>query len=349
MSNLNRWLVTGCVLLMLVGLTWVVLRSFLVPVLWAVILVYVTWPVHAWLRRRWGEHHGSIALVMTLVLSSLVVIPLIWGSLVLHREMAEFLRQMPAWLEQKPTLPRMLLGIPYIGPELARHLDRFDDLNALVRATALPRLQALSNDLLGVAEGVGRNLAKLGMTALAVFFAYRDGSDWARQVRLVLIHVLGERADHYLQTAESTVKAVVYGIVLTAIGQGLVAGLGYWAVGIGAPIILSLVTMAVAMIPFGTPFVWIGASLWLLVHGEPWAAVSLALWGALVVSWVDNVIRPLVISATTRIPFLLVLFGVLGGLLNFGFIGLFLGPVILAIALAVWREWLQALEQQPAG
>lgn len=348
MSDFTRWLVTGAVLSVLAALTWLVLRSFLVPLLWAVILVYVTWPAHAWLRRHFRGHATAATLVMTLVLSSLVVLPLVWGSLVLHHELAEFLRQLPAWLEQKPSLPRALLNIPYLGGELSRHFDRFDDINALMRANALPWLQALSNDLLGVAEKAGRNLAKLGMTALVIFFAYRDGAEWARQLRLVLLHVLGERADHYVQTAESTVKAVVYGIVLTAVGQGLVAGLGYWAVGIGTPILLTLVTMAVAMIPFGTPVVWIGASLWLLAHGQPWAATSLALWGALVVSWVDNLIRPLVISATTRIPFLLVLFGVLGGLLNFGFIGLFLGPVILAIALAVWREWLQALEQQIA-
>jgi predicted PurR-regulated permease PerM len=86
--------------------------------------------------------------------------------------------------------------------------------------------------------------------------------------------------------------------------------------------------------------VWVSASLWLVFHGGQWAGFGLFLWGALVVSWVDNLVRPLVISRTTRIPFVLVMLGVLGGLTSFGFIGLFVGPVILAIGLAVWREWL---------
>jgi predicted PurR-regulated permease PerM len=132
--------------------------------------------------------------------------------------------------------------------------------------------------------------------------------------------------------------------VLTAIAQGSLAGLGYWAVGVKAPIMLGIVTAMFAMIPFGTPVAWVSISIWLLLQGQTWAGVALALWGTLVISWIDNIIRPLVISSSTRIPFVLVMFGVLGGVANFGFIGLFLGPVVLAIALAVWREWLQQHE-----
>lgn len=115
--------------------------------------------------------------------------------------------------------------------------------------------------------------------------------------------------------------------------------------GLKAPVLLGLFTMFAALIPFGTVVVWTSAGLWLLFHGQQWAGIGLLLWGALVVSWIDNVVRPLVISRTTQIPFVLVMLGVLGGLGSFGFIGLFVGPVILAIGLAVWREWLK----QPDG
>jgi len=137
-----------------------------------------------------------------------------------------------------------------------------------------------------------------------------------------------------------TVRAVVFGIVLTALAQGLLAGLGYWAAGIAAPALWGVITALVSMIPFVGPVVWIGLSLSLLAQGETQAAVGLFLWGALVVSWVDNLIRPLVISGPTKIPFLLVFLGVLGGLNTFGLIGLFLGPVLLAVSVGIWREWL---------
>ncbi|MFP5465399.1 MAG: AI-2E family transporter, partial [Gammaproteobacteria bacterium] len=108
------------------------------------------------------------------------------------------------------------------------------------------------------------------------------------------------------------------------------------------------VTTLIALIPFGTPFAWGGVALWLLFNGDLWNAVGLALWGTLLVSWVDNIIRPLVISNATQIPFIIVMFGVLGGLASFGMVGLFIGPVVLAVVLAVWREWLEA-QRPPAG
>lgn len=134
-------------------------------------------------------------------------------------------------------------------------------------------------------------------------------------------------------------RAVLYGLVLTALLQGVLAGLGYWVAGVRAPALLGVITVILALVPFGAPVVWVSVSAWLLATGEPWAAAGLAAWGAIVVSQIDNLLRPLVISSATRIPYLLVLFGVLGGISAFGLIGLFLGPIVIAMLLAVWREW----------
>jgi predicted PurR-regulated permease PerM len=120
----------------------------------------------------------------------------------------------------------------------------------------------------------------------------------------------------------------------------VLAGIGYWFAGLPAPVFLAVVTTLSALIPFAVPLIWGGASVWLLITGHTAAAIGLGLWGTVAVSWIDNVVRPMVISGATRIPFLLVLFGVLGGLAAFGLVGLFVGPVILAVALAIWREWL---------
>ncbi|MBS1213828.1 MAG: conserved hypothetical integral rane protein [Proteobacteria bacterium] len=325
----------------LLALAYLVLEHFIVPVGWAAILVYVTWPAFIWLRSIAGGHKTLAAVLMTIGIASVIIVPLVWASVLSQREIMEFFHNLPGWLEAKPSLPQFLTRIPYVGSELSSRLEPFEDLRALLKERVVPWLQQFSGNLFAILGDVGYLAAKLALTLLTVFFFSRDGREVISQLRDVLHDVIGERQEHYFRTVEATVKAVVYGIVLTAIAQGAIAGFGYWATGIKAPILLAIVTMFFALIPFGTPLIWVSASLWLLANGHHWQAVSLALWGSLVVSWVDNIIRPLVISGATRIPFLLVFFGVLGGLARFGLIGLFLGPVVLAITLAVWREWLE--------
>jgi predicted PurR-regulated permease PerM len=190
-----------------------------------------------------------------------------------------------------------------------------------------------------LAGGVGRIAAKFALAVFALFFLFRHGVSVLAQFRGVATRWLGDAARGYIQAVGVTVRAVVFGIVLTALAQGVLAGLGYWVAGIPAPALWGVITALISLIPFIGPVVWIGLSLSLLAHGETQAAVGLFLWGALVVSWVDNLIRPLVISGPTRIPFLLVFLGVLGGINAFGLIGLFLGPVLLAVSIAIWREW----------
>jgi predicted PurR-regulated permease PerM len=326
-----------------------VLRELFEPVAWAVILVYATWPPHARLRGWLNGRSGWSAGLMTVLLGSVLVVPFIGLTVVLQREIAAFFAELPTWLEGKPTLPAWIAAIPLLGEELQFVFDQFEDLQGLVRRYALPWLSGLSGRLLSMVEGVGFIAAKLFFTLFLMFFFYRDGSALIAEVRQGLVLALGERAHAYLDTTEQTVKAVVYGIVLTAIVQGSVAGLGYWGAGIESPVLLTAFTIFAALIPFGTLLVWVSAGLWLIGSGDHWAGVGLLLWGALVVSWVDNLVRPWFISLGTRIPFVLVMLGVLGGLTGFGFIGLFVGPVILAIGQAVWREWLHERMSERLG
>jgi predicted PurR-regulated permease PerM len=161
------------------------------------------------------------------------------------------------------------------------------------------------------------------------------------QSRGVLRRFLGAEYETYWDAVAKTTRGVVYGLVLTAMAQGFLAGLGYWAAGTDVPVLLGALTALLALIPFGAPVVWASLGVWLIMTGDLWPGVGLLLWGGLVVSWVDNFIRPWAISSATRTPFLLVLIGVLGGLTAFGLIGLFIGPMVLAVLLAVWREWLK--------
>jgi predicted PurR-regulated permease PerM len=317
-----------------------VLSPFLAALAWAGILAYVTWPLHQWLSRRLPGRDNFAALLMTLGVAATLLLPLVWVLFTLVGDVAvasATLKRLS--VEGLPPLPPGVRAWPG-GEWIIMQYQRVQADPLWVRA----QIDALgltdTNRLRALAGGIGRNIAKFGLAVFALFFLYRHGDSVLTQFRRVATRWLGEAAPGYIQAVGVTVRAVVFGIVLTALAQGVLAGLGYWAAGVAAPALWGLITALVSLIPFVGPVVWVGLSLNLLAHGETQAALGLFLWGALVVSWVDNLIRPLVISGPTRIPFLLVFLGVLGGLNAFGLIGLFLGPVLLAVSVAIWREWL---------
>ncbi len=340
-TPLIRRLTLGFFLGGLLILAWFVLRPFLVPVLWAGILAFVTWPLFQRLKRA-VRSVTLASLLMTLLVGAVLIAPLAWLVLSLRVEVTTGYESILArWVAGEIRLPTFLTTLPVVGPEIRAFLERIAANPELLGRELTALLERTVGEMSAVVGGVGRNVAKLALALLSLFFLYRSGEEVLEQCKTVLRGILGERIDGYVQAVGATTRAVVYGIVLTALVQGAFAGVGYWAVGLDAPIFLGAVTALIALIPFGTPVVWISLSIWLLAMDRTGAAIGLFLYGALVISWVDNLVRPMVISSATRIPFLLVMFGVLGGVAAFGLIGLFIGPVILAVLMAVWREWLE--------
>jgi len=339
-SPLARRVATFAFLVLIFGLTFWVLSPFFAALAWAGILAYVTWPLHQWVLRRLPGRDSLAALLMTVGVAAMLLLPLLWVMVTLVGELAVasgILKQLAA--QGLPPLPDGVRGWP-AGDWLIAQYQRVQGDPAWARTQIGALGLSDATAMKALAGGVGRNAAKFGLALFALFFLYRHGDSMLAQFRGVATRWLGEAAPGYIQAVGVTVRAVVFGIVLTALAQGMLAGLGYWVAGVAAPALWGVITVLVSLIPFVGPVVWIGLSLSLLAHGETQAALGLFLWGALVVSWVDNLIRPLVISGPTRIPFLLVFLGVLGGLNAFGLIGLFLGPVLLAVSVAIWREWL---------
>lgn len=349
-EKIARRAILGILLGGLLVLSYAVLHPFIVPVAWAGIIAYATWPLYRRLRASMRRYPTLAALLMTLMLTAALVLPALWLASLLRTELGTAISTVTGAIRAGTlALPDFIRNLPWAGDALQRLLEQLTgdpenfgtQMNTWVRQ-GLDQAVALIGD-------VGRNAAKLGFALITVFFFYRDGDKVLRQVQKVLRRFLGERVDGYLVAVGSMTKAVVWGLVATALAQGVVAGLGYWWAGVAAPILLSAVTALIAMIPFGTPFAWGSIGIWLLISGDTVGGIGLLLWGALVVSWVDNLVRPLVISNATRIPFVLVMFGVLGGLAAFGLVGLFLGPVVLAVLMAVWREWMEESELLRAG
>jgi predicted PurR-regulated permease PerM len=329
-------------------LGYLVLSWFILPAVWAAILAYVTWPVYARLRRLLGGHAMSSALLMTLLLTAAFALPLLWLVALLQGEFVLAYKAASAYMaEGSHRLPDFVLRLPWIGDKLQAVMDQFATDPAALRAQLAVWAQQWLGELGDLVGGVAHNALRLGFALLTVLFIYRDGESLLDQVQRVLRRFLGTRVDGYIDAIGITTKAVLYGLVLTAFAQGFLAGIGYWFAGVRAPVLFGAFTAIIALLPFGTPFVWGSLGAWLLFTGQTLEGIGLLLWGTLVVSWVDNLIRPLVISSATQIPFLLVLFGVIGGLAAFGLIGMFVGPVIVAVLMALWREWLE--DQAPGG
>ncbi|NBC96693.1 MAG: AI-2E family transporter, partial [Deinococcus-Thermus bacterium] len=180
---------------------------------------------------------------------------------------------------------------------------------------------------------------QLGLSLLIVFFLYRDGDFVAEQVRRLFARVAGSRAERLLREAHGTMIGVLYGIIGTALIQGALAAIGFWIAGMPAPFLLGVLAAIAAPIPWGVGLVVWPAALWLATEGQYGAAAFVFIWGIAPVGVVDNVVRPLFVRRSSRLPFVLVLLGLIGGAIYAGVVGLFLGPVILAVAYALVREW----------
>ena len=347
---LTRRVVLAVFLGGLLFLSYEVLRFFLVPVAWAGILAFVTWPLYERLLRAAPGLPNLTAAAMTVTLAAAFVAPMIWLIAILHSEAAATYAMLREALSASSLhLPSFVKNIPWLGDQLQAVIDRVANDREALRAEILYWLDPWIGKLGSLAGSATHAMINIVIALVTVFFFYRDGALIVRQFALVLRRSVGRRSQHYVKAIGDTTKAVVYGIVLTALVQGTLAGVGYWVAGLESPVLLGALTVLVALVPFGTPFVWGSAGAWLLLTGDTVSGVGLLAWGALVVSSVDNLIRPLVISSATRIPFLLVMFGVLGGLIAFGPVGLFLGPVVLAVLLGVWHEWLESSDGATEG
>jgi predicted PurR-regulated permease PerM len=329
-------------------LSFQVLKYFIVPVLWAAIIAYITWPLYHSVQKLCGPRPTLSATIMISMVVLVVGIPLTFAIFMLQHEGRNLFYELQRQVfSGHLDVPQFIRDLPIIGKEVTRTLKEINtDPNSIVQNVSGWFQSHLNYGRLVLSE-ISKNIFKLCFAVMSLFFFYRDGQTILNQVSKALEMVIGPRIHHYLDTISETTRAVVYGVGLTAIAQALLAGLSYFVAGVPNPMVLTIVTFIFALIPFGPPVAYSAVSLWLFSQGQTIEAIGVMVWGVCVVSTADNVIRPLVISGATQIPFLLIMFGVLGGLASFGMVGLFVGPVILAVLLAIWREWLHEQVNDP--
>ncbi|HEX4376948.1 MAG TPA: AI-2E family transporter [Steroidobacteraceae bacterium] len=336
-----RRLLLAALLVALAALCALVLAPFATPIVWAAILAFASWPLYRRLRRLLHRTRTIPALLMTLLLGCAVALPVLWIMILVQRELLAAYRLLTHYLAEGPhTLPTVIANVPWAGDRLQELLDRYAaDPNSVTQELSAYML-SWARDVGGILSSVGRNAIRLSLTLLTLFFFYRDGYTIVHQADHVIKRFFADRIDRYIETASRMTRAVVYGLLITGLIQGFIAAIGYWIVGLTAPVLLGFLTAVLSLVPLvGTAIVWVPVGVYLLSTGHAGHGVVILLWCAILVYPADNVLRPMLISSAIQVPFLLVMFGALGGLSAFGLVGLFIGPVILATGLAIWREW----------
>ncbi|MEB3187959.1 MAG: AI-2E family transporter [bacterium] len=338
-SNWHRAVASTLVLLTWVVVTCWMLSPFADGIVWALVLGGITWPAYRALRSRLGDRHALAATLMTLLVLLSVALPVTW---LVSRALAEAvpaLNAMASMLHAPLNVPAWSERWPWIRPLLERGTAELAQLapSELFR-TLWPRVAAPGTVAL---KSLGGGLLQAVVTVFTLFFVYRYGDSYRDQTAAVLRFWLGDRADRLWNPIKHAMRAVFAGVILAATAQGLAAALGYVIAGLKAPALLGGITAIAAILPFGAVLVWGGAALSLYLAGATWKALFLVVWGLAIVSTVDNVVRPLVISGTARLPYLQVFFAFLGAATLFGSIGLFIGPAMLAVWLVLWEEWAQ--------
>jgi predicted PurR-regulated permease PerM len=316
-----------------------VLRPFLAALTWALILSMSTWPTYRWFERKLHGRRTIAAAIMTLLVAIALLLPLV----LVGSQLAEQVTSFSAWLSEQltrgvPGPPPWVGDLPVVGDWLRDTWTQFSLDSGPLTSELRPYVGTISTGLLSVAARVGKDLLELTISVLTTFFFYRDGASAARRATMVLQRLSGGRALHFLSVAENTMTGVVYGIIGTCLVQGALAGFGFWVAGVPGAFLLGLASGAASLIPMGPPLIWLPSSIWLM-RTDPYWGIALFFWGLLVVSTADNVIKPLFIHRGGTLPLLLVLLGIFGGVLSFGFLGIFIGPVLLAVGYSLIKEW----------
>ncbi len=329
--------------LLVIG-TVLVLRPFIISLILAAVLAYASWPVYEWLLARLRNRPGAAALVMTVLLLLTLVTPFAVMGVSLADNTVELLRLLREALNRPlPAPPDWLQNLPLAGGYLhGKWLAMMQHEEGTLLLQFREQLQQLPLRSWAIDAGTAlvNGVVLISFSVLICFFFYRDGPAITTRMQAVMERLTGHRARNLIEVTAGTVSRVVNGILGTALAQSVLALIGFWIAGVPGAMLLGLLTFFLSILPMGPPLVWIPATAWLYFQGDVGMAIFLGTWGLLLISSIDNFVKPFLISRGGSLPLLLVFMGVLGGLLAFGFIGVFLGPVILAVAYALLTEWI---------
>lgn len=321
-----------------------VLGPFLIPIAWAGLLAFMVHPLFDWLKKK-VRSRSLAAMIITIGVTLLIILPTLWLLGRLASETQAFYNELSVIVKQSGTsqaqashwLLRTRLGMA-VGRMLERRGVRLEDE---ISKLAYEAAKFTSDYVVLHASYVARNvvaaLVDLGIMLITFFYVLRDGNYYYDELRaLTPLHAEDKRA--IFETLRTTLSAVMRGLILAALAQGLLIGVGYLACGVPYWAFLALLTAACGLFPFGgTALIWVPAAFYVGYYfGWPWG-VGLAAWATVAVTVIDNFLKPIAMRQGTGLPTIVVFFGVAGGLAAYGPLGLFLGPAVISVFVALLR------------
>jgi predicted PurR-regulated permease PerM len=329
-----------------------ILHRFLPALAWATIFAIALWPAYQRAERAFPPrgHRILLPLAAMLLVGLVLIVPLAYAAVEVAHESGSLVGYISELRHSGLPMPSWLPRLPGIGYSVAgwwkANLSDPQVMKELL-GRVFAHIPASSARAIGV-EVVHR-LIIFGFTLLTLFFLFRDGEALCGRLLMLSHRMLGPSGERVARHMIAAVHGTVTGLVLVGLAEGVLIGFAYALAGLPHVVPFAALTGVVAVIPFGAPVAFCAAGLYLLANGDTGAAVAVVAFGFLVVFVADHFVRPVLIGGAARLPFLWVLLGILGGLETFGLLGLFLGPVVMAALISLWREWTQpaALDNPP--
>ncbi|MCP0913018.1 MULTISPECIES: AI-2E family transporter [Legionella] len=341
MNDNHKELISIGLTISIVLLALFIIHRFIPSILWAAIIAIATYPLYQRWRRLFGLKHNLAAFLFTSVLSLLLIIPLSWLVTVLVKELQLFINYLQLINREGGQAPAFIRDFPFIGQDLVIYWNENIGRPGYVRnflSNLHLSLTPASYYIKQIGVGLAHRGFQLGFTLLTLFFFYRDGDKIFQQINHIGETCLGGRWFRYADRLPNALRATVNGTIVVGIGVGILMGACYVLVGFPAPTLTGFITAFAAMIPFLVPIVFAIVALILLASGSMIAAIIVIAWGTFVMFVADHFVKPVLIGGAIELPFLAVLFGILGGVETLGLLGLFLGPIVMVLFMTLWYE-----------
>ncbi len=318
-----------------------IIHRFIPSLVWAGVISIATYPLYQKWRLLFKSNQQASAFLFTFGLSLILIAPFSWFISVLVRELQVFVNYLQLVNQHGGEVPAFLEDIPWVGKEMVKYWqDHFGHPGSLkhILSNLHLSLTPASHYIKQISFNLAHRGVQIGFTLLSLFFFYRDGDKLLLAINKIGENCLGKRWYRYADKLPSALRGTVNGTIFVGIGVGIAIGLCYGFVGFPGPTLLGFITACAAMVPFVAPIVFGIVALILWCNGEVFGAIILLSWGTLVMFLADHVIKPVLIGGAIQLPFLAVLFGILGGVETLGLLGLFVGPIAMVLFLTLWRE-----------
>ncbi|MET3854822.1 AI-2E family transporter [Rhizobium sp. OAE497] len=318
--------------------------GFVVPVLAALVIGFASWPLYRKLLARVGGNTTVAATVAIILIVTFLVIPIVFAVTYTTGEVREWV----AWAIRAnrmgaPT-PQWILALPFAGPYIdelwTKYIGSPGSMGEVIQAVSGANIGNIYRAVLAAGGASFHLLLTLLFMLIALFFVYRDGASFSKQIDMLGERILPNRWERISRVVPATISSTVMGMTLIAIGEGIVLGIAYWIAGVPSPVTLGVLTGIMALIPGGAPLSFTLVSVYLVASGSHFAGAGLFIWGSVELFIVDKTLRPKLVGGPIKLPFLPTFFGLVGGVKTMGFLGLFIGPVLMALLVAIWREWM---------